>query len=72
MRKKFLITGTLVALAFELLADFPVDFQEAKSLFSANKNKEARDKKDEAAASYKEAVEMKGPSYFPTQEAHEK
>ena len=50
MRKKFLITGTLVALAFELMADFPVDFQEAQKLFGANKNQEAREAFEKLAA----------------------
>ena len=43
MLKEKLITAVLIVLAFELMAYFPDDFQEAKKLFNTHKNKEAQE-----------------------------
>lgn len=43
MRKKLFCIGSLIILAFELMADFPTDFQEAKKLFDTRKNTDAQE-----------------------------
>ena len=50
MMKKLLIIGSLIALAFELMADFPTDFQEAKKLFDAKRNQESQEAFEKLAA----------------------
>ncbi len=50
MTRKLLITGSLIALAFELMADFPTDFQEAKKLFDAKRNIESQEAFEKIAA----------------------
>ena len=50
MIRKLLITGSLIALAFELMADFSTDFQEAKKLFDTKRNMESQEAFEKIAA----------------------
>jgi tetratricopeptide (TPR) repeat protein len=51
MIRKLLLAVSLVSLASALMADFPDDFQAAKKLFDASKNKEAQESFEKLAAS---------------------